>query len=594
MPEQDRAIESQSAASLEVQESKLSLNEIREMVGLEPAAADEEQEPTEKSSSLIDKNDFEEEESGPTTRRLWQRPLPKMSMVAIPIGIVSLLAGFALSNISGIRLSKMTDEPAEVDEEASQEELKLQASQDEIAQLKTANALGNQSSVIASQGDRRAEIRPAQSTASAQPPRPREVSRSTTQSPPTAAVASVPVSSRPVPVARPVALRAAVPPTERIAQQPPAQVIRTVERAAEVSSAGAATVDPFEQWQRLVAVGSYGQISEQANSTGELGVESAAAISVEQASSDQPIPVMVSDSGAPSEIEERPELLVASSAHPTPKVMDDKRSQSIGRIEENFESDGAEISTVEITGTNLDSVEAEPDEVAQGDSYQAGVDYIMGNSDQAAEPVSEILPGSRASGEVIAPIAWAGDVESTVGAVELSEDLVSNGATIMPAGTQLIVEADTMFESGMMGLTVTSIILPESGYEHMQIPPSAISIQGEDGHLLMAKDQSGVSGEINRLGLDQALLGALAQVGGILNRPNSSSTSAGAGGAYSTADYGTPNILGAVLEGGAGALIGERRERNQARADQLAQRPSVWVLEAGTGIEVFVNQRVLL
>jgi hypothetical protein len=594
MPEQDRAIESQSAASLEVQESKLSLNEIREMVGLEPAAADEEQEPTEKSNSLIDKNDFEEEESGPTTRRLWQRPLPKMSMVAVPIGIVSLLAGFALSNISGIRLSKVADEPAEVDEEASQEELKLQASQEEIAQLKTANALGNQSSVIASQGDRRAEIRPAQSTASVQPPRPREVSRSTTQSQPTAAVASVPVSSRPVPVARPVALRAAVPPAERIAQQPPAQVIRTVERAAEVSSASAATVDPFEQWQRLVAVGSYGQISEQANSTGELGVESAAAISVEQASSDQPIPIMVSDSGAPSEIEERPELLVASSAHPTPKVMDDKQSQSIGRTEENFERDDIEISTVELTGTNLDSVEAEPDELAQDDSYQAGVDYIMGNSAQAAEPVSEILPGSRASGEVIAPVAWAGDVESTVGAVELSEDLVSNGATIMPAGTQLIVEAGTMSESGMMGLTVTSIILPESGYEHMQISPSAISIQGEDGHLLMAKDQSGVSGEINRLGLDQALLGALAQVGGILNRPNSSSTSAGAGGAYSTADYGTPNILGAVLEGGAGALIGERRERNQARADHLAQRPSVWVLEAGTGIEVFVNQRVLL
>ena len=164
----------------------------------------------------------------------------------------------------------------------------------------------------------------------------------------------------------------------------------------------------------------------------------------------------------------------------------------------------------------------------------------------------------------------------------------------MPAGTQLIVDLKEMSASGMMALEVTSIVLPESGFEHMQIPASAISVQGADGQVLMAKEISGTDDEIGRLDLNQAFLGALGQVGAILNRPNSSISTVSTGGAASSTDYGSPNILGAILEGGASSIINQRAERNRTKVEALEDRPLVWVLENGTDVEVFISQRVAL
>ena len=175
-------------------------------------------------------------------------------------------------------------------------------------------------------------------------------------------------------------------------------------------------------------------------------------------------------------------------------------------------------------------------------SYEAGVDFIMGNSDQPIEPQREtvVLPGVRASGQIIMPIAWAEDMQSASGAIELTEDLVSGSGNIMPVGTQLIVALDQISESGMAGLSVTSIILPYAGYEDMQIPAEAISIQGSGGKVLMAKDVSGSDQELRRLDVGQAFLGALGTVGRVLNRPNNSSNSIGLTGAISSTDYGSP------------------------------------------------------
>ena len=41
-------------------------------------------------------------------------------------------------------------------------------------------------------------------------------------------------------------------------------------------------------------------------------------------------------------------------------------------------------------------------------------------------------------------------------------------------------------------------------------------------------------------------------------------------------------------------MISQRTARNQQRAEELRQRPSVWVLEEGTDIEIFINQAVAI
>ncbi len=330
--------------------------------------------------------------------------------------------------------------------------------------------------------------------------------------------------------------------------------------ASSPQAINASEVDPFEQWQKLVSIGSYGEmenVSEE-QSVPDGGPEAVLA-NTETSAGQTTIPVMVNDSTS------SPALLVSERA--TPKALE------------------------------VDKTEGYPTaEFAQVATYEEGAEFIMRppvEYETEEQRRMEIVPGTKARGEVIAPVAWAGDVDGTVGAVELSEDLVSGGAVIMPAGTQLIVSIRTMSASGMMDLQVTSIVLPSSGYEQMQIPSGAISIQGGDGQVLMAKDMSGQEGQLLQLDSNQALLGALGQIGSLLNRPNSQSTSTGAGGSFSTADYGSPSILGAILEGGANTMIASQQARNQDRADRLEELPTVWVLESGTGIEIFINQPIV-
>nr|WP_228024901.1 TrbI/VirB10 family protein [cf. Phormidesmis sp. LEGE 11477] len=191
-------------------------------------------------------------------------------------------------------------------------------------------------------------------------------------------------------------------------------------------------------------------------------------------------------------------------------------------------------------------------------------------------------------------MAWSEDLQSPPGAVELTEDLVSNGTVIMPAGTQLTVELAGASSSGMVELRITSIILPESSYSYMQIPVEAITIRSNDGSVLVAKEMSGSERDINRLTRNQAILGAIGQVGSVLNRPNSSNSAIGPTGAISSTDFGSPSILGAVLEGAANTVIAQRAQQNQDQIESLQDRSSILAIEHGTNIEIFINQRILL
>jgi hypothetical protein len=164
----------------------------------------------------------------------------------------------------------------------------------------------------------------------------------------------------------------------------------------------------------------------------------------------------------------------------------------------------------------------------------------------------------------------------------------------MPAGTQMTVELAGTSSSGMVELEITSIILPDSSYSDMQMPISAITIHSHDGGVLVAKEISGSERDVNRLTRNQAILGAIGQIGGVLNRPNSSNSAIGPTGAISSTDFGSPSILGAALEGAANTVIAQRAQQNQAQIESLEDRSSILTIENGTDIEIFVNQRVVL
>ena len=595
-----------------------SINEMRDLVGLGPIEdASQEADIEDESSrpyqdSLVDENDFsEEEEDLATKRKPWQQGLPKLAIVATPLGGVCLLVMIVLSSVTGMKLADKNDATGEVAVIESTDEAEIQQQQEaEIARLKTSNALGNQASILDSQPTRQTEIRPTAQPASArqvervQQPAPAVQPQPQTQTP----------AQQPAPRTRPVAVsRAPITPAPRQSVQSAAPVPVSVNRSQPQAQlfAEQTPVDPFTQWQKLAAVGSYGQVSDSISSV-EHSDELA------EVSTETTIPVLVGNVGTQRNIQSDETDIATEDGPPLPSVrQDDYLDEEAIAVESDYETQnkaftiqslGIEATapraqkvsywTTQGEATDPDQFEtAQVTEIAQQDSYEAGASYIMRNAQPIPEPQftrreTTLLPGLNAAGQVITPVAWAQDIQSTAGSIELTEDLISNGSVIMPAGTQLTVALDEMSASGMMRLTVTSIILPEAGYEHMQIPTAAITIQGAGGQVLMAKDISGVDGELRRIDRNQALLGALGTVGSILNRPSSSINTVGVGGASSSTTYSSPNILGAILEGSANTMIAQRAARNQQRAAALQQRPAIWVLEQGTEIEIFISEAV--
>ena len=625
-----------------------SISEMRTLVGLEPIEDSSQKTNIESESSdpyqesLVDEDDFAEEADLVTQRKPWQRGWPKLAIVATPWGLACLLFAIILSSVTGMKLANKNNAAGETAVIESADTTAVQISKEaEIARLKTANALGNQASILDSQPTRRTEIRPTapQTPASVQAAQP--TAQATQTQPKTPAQ---PQSPSPTPRTRPVAVsRAPVTPAPRqsVSRPVPVQAIRSQPVQTQPASRQA-PVDPFSQWQKLAAVGSYGQVDGSVSASANLSSEGQPSELVEPSDS-KTIPVMVSNVGTGRSVQRSQEIdNSVDSERPLPKVMQDGYQdepaiaqqsdyQDENIVTEQFAYDDFQLyedEVIDLDSLGLEATPLQPQaqkisnwtaqdeaialegfEIAQAinlaqamentpqDSYQTGVSYIMRNAQPSPAPEftrreTVILPGVSATGEVVAPVAWAQDIQSTAGSIELTDDLISNGSVIMPAGTQLTVALDQMSASGMMSLTVTSIVLPERGYEHMQIPAEAISIQGAGGDILMAKDVSGVEGELRRLERNQALLGALGTVGAVLNRPSSSVNTVGVGGSASSTTYSSPNIIGAILEGSANTMIAQRAARNQQRAAELQQRPAVWVLEQGTEIEIFISKAV--
>ncbi len=125
----------------------LSISDIKSLVGLsssdsqnkEPVPIDSSVAVTDSPNALVDSEDFEEAE-GPTQKKLWQRPMPKLIAIAVPVGIVSLIFGFLLVNFSKLRLAEDNPEGADTEEVAVSTVDPETLKDEEIARLKTSNA----------------------------------------------------------------------------------------------------------------------------------------------------------------------------------------------------------------------------------------------------------------------------------------------------------------------------------------------------------------------------------------------------------------------------------------------------------------------
>jgi hypothetical protein len=85
----------------------------------------------------------------------------------------------------------------------------------------------------------------------------------------------------------------------------------------------------------------------------------------------------------------------------------------------------------------------------------------------------------------------------------------------------------------------------------------------------------------------------LAKVGEILNLPKqetSQSINNGISSITTTSTTRKPNILGALMEGGAKPLLEQIMQRNQRAIEQMNQTKNLWYMNAGESVQVFINQ----
>jgi Bacterial conjugation TrbI-like protein len=214
---------------------------------------------------------------------------------------------------------------------------------------------------------------------------------------------------------------------------------------------------------------------------------------------------------------------------------------------------------------------------------------------------TSILTGTSAKGTTLTPILWGSDSANGAKFVAKLEEplLASNKREALPAGTQLIVMAKPSNSSNignnnnsLVEVDVVGVIVQGREYA---TPPGAIVIHDENNGLLVGEDYFKREDQIASRDYMTVLGGALGTLGQVLNRPGgsfSSNTAFGSSSTTSVINNQSPNIFGALLEGGFKDIPGIWNQRNQQALAQLANQPKVYQIPKGRTVRVFVNQSI--
>ena len=205
-----------------------------------------------------------------------------------------------------------------------------------------------------------------------------------------------------------------------------------------------------------------------------------------------------------------------------------------------------------------------------------------------------IKVGQLVPGQLVTPVAAidSGNRQNQTGnigqrfVVALTNPLLaSDGAVLFPASSQVVFEVKNVQKNGLVEAVGVALI---DGQVEYRLPIGAISIRGQNGEPLIAERRRDDSGLFGR-DLQTFGLGAAAKVGEVLNRPQRESTYSGFGGGGSTVERGSPNILGAVLEGGFSPVLESNTRRNERAVQEIESRPPLWYIEQGKNVQIFIN-----
>ena len=352
------------------------------------------------------------------------------------------------------------------------------------------------------------------------------------------------------------------------------------------STTAVKSVDPMAEWQRLAALGTYGEVVPSEAPTGHSSAMDANAKLAALFPEDGAIEVIEVDNPSPS---------LGAAAHAAP--LSDYFERQLQPVAQ-WTTVEPPVETVEPSGEAVAAAEAiDPLAADEPETVTEPVKTFAKPTPLAQVPERTILVGSSGQGHLVTPVLWApdgsrGEARFIVALTAPITD--AQGQPALPEGTQFVVAAQNLDpDSGLVDLTVMALVIDGQEYE---APEGVFSVRDRQGGLLLGELRN--QPNQGRGDFARVATGALAQVGSLMNRPRSTSTSSSNGSfgssQSSTTQNDDPNYVGAVLEGGFEELASVMEERQQAAAEALAQAPQLYQLPADYHIRIFVNQSLTL
>jgi hypothetical protein len=211
------------------------------------------------------------------------------------------------------------------------------------------------------------------------------------------------------------------------------------------------------------------------------------------------------------------------------------------------------------------------------------------NYEGAMSPTLLMAAGTNVKGHTLAPYsAGVSDKQSDekVLTVVLDEPIELSKGYRLPVGTTINFVAIVRDNGSVVATSKNADI---NGVE-ITLPEGAITLAAGDNGLLMAKEISTGEGDLARADTSSSLWGGAASAGKAILQSNTQTTSqTGLLGTTTQTTNGSPNIIGAVLDGAFSPLASNGQKRAQQKAEQIQKRTKLNTIDVNTKVKLFVN-----
>ena len=186
--------------------------------------------------------------------------------------------------------------------------------------------------------------------------------------------------------------------------------------------------------------------------------------------------------------------------------------------------------------------------------------------------------------------------EEPVFVANLQEPLkAANGEIALPVDTKLLLQVSSLSDRGLMRLKVVKVITENNGSSsEKSLPANAIAINAPQGKPLLAEKYSNKSGSIAFKDAQLFLLGGLGRAAEIHNRTESEVVTINGGSTVVSSNSADKDLLAGAVQGGIETLAPKLAQRNEQQIAKMLQRSNVWLISAGTKIELYVNKDIQL